>query len=245
MKQIFKGEITSLNPCRIIKENEDDEVSNFFLVLAVIYNDLKGIILFEKLISDTYEEPLSTDNPSMHIGEYGGLFTQTRKIFIGCLREFFDFLKSNKEILSTPEFQNILNKTNKDIKNRWNNIISIAFDNESKNNSDFTKYLIKVRNNVSFHYNQSGGELKKSFRSYFYKKEKIKYNELAYYAIGENMETTRFFYADAIVQEYMRSTTNNEEEFGIKYKDELGQIIIDMNWTILRLLKAYLKSRPK
>ena len=99
---------------------------------------------------------------------------------------------------------------------------------------------------MAFHYNQSGKELKKAFCSYFYKKEKIDHNEFAYYAIGENIETTRFFYADAAVQEYLRSTTNEKTEgFDIKYRKEISIIINDINWTILRLLKAYLKSRPK
>lgn len=244
-KQQFKGELKHIEPYRLIKKDKNDSVANFFLVLAVVYNDLKGIVLFEKLILDIYEQPLPTDISS-HAGEHGGIFTQTRKIFISCLREFFTFLEENKEVLSSTEFKDILNKTNKDIQNRWNNIIDIAFNNESKNTSDFNKYLIQVRNNVTFHYNQSGKELRKAFCNFFYKREKIEHNKLAYYSIGENMETTRFFYADAVVQEYLRSTTNdNVKGFDPKYKTELSAIINDMNLTILRLLKAYLKSRPK
>ena len=40
------------------------------------------------------------------------------------------------------------------------------------------------------------------------------------------METTRFFYADAAVQEYLRSTTQqNEIGFDYKYKTEIGAIL--------------------
>ena len=85
-KQKFKGELKHIEPYRLIEENKNDPIANFFLVLAVVYNDLKGIILFEKLIFDMYEPVLSTDKPSVHASEYGGIFTQTRKIFISCLR---------------------------------------------------------------------------------------------------------------------------------------------------------------
>ncbi len=244
-KQKFAGELKHIEANRIIKENKNDSIDNFFLVLAVVYNDLKGMVLFEKLVFDTYEPVSMNDEISFHMGEYGGIFTQTRKIFISYLREFFEFLKENEQILSSTEFKGVLSKTNKDITIRWNNLVDIAL-NKSKDTSDFTNYLVRVRNNVASHYYQSGKELRKAFCNIFFKKEKVEQNKLAYYAIGENMEKTRFFYADAAVQEYLRSTINDTEKgFEVKYKTELSAIIDNMNWTILRLLKAYLKNRPK
>ena len=134
---------------------------------------------------------------------------------------------------------------NKDIENRWKAITDVAFD-RSPESSDFTKHLILIRNNVAFHYNQSGKELKKSFRNFFYKKEKIGKNDLAYYSIGETIYDTRFFYADGAVQEYLRSANGNQlDGFDIKYKKEISKLIYDMSFTISRLLKAYLKNRPK
>lgn len=246
VKKKFIGELWHLEPYRIIKENDNDELANFFLVLAVIYNDLKGITLFEKLIIDNYEQVLPTDEPSVHVGNFGGIFVQTRKIFISCLREFFEFLKENKKVLSEAEFKDILSKTNKDIEKRWNHLVDIALNNKSEDNFDFTEYLIKVRNNVASHYYQSGKELRKSFCNYFYRKKKINRNELAYYSAGENMEETRFFYADATVEEYLRSATGDiDGGFDIKYATEIGAIIGDINWTILKLLRAYLRNRPK
>jgi hypothetical protein len=244
-KQKFQGDLIHKEPYRIIKESKNDPVDNFFLVLAVVYNDLKGMVFFEKLVFDTYEPVSVNDKISFHMGEYGGIFIQTRKIFISYLREFFEFLKENEQILSSTEFNGILSKTNKDITIRWNNLVDIAL-NKSKDTSDFTNYLVRVRNNVASHYYQSGKELRKAFCNIFFKKEKVEQNKLAYYAIGENMEKTRFFYADAAVQEYLRSTINDMEKgFEVKYKTELSAIIDNMNWTILRLLKVYLKNLPK
>lgn len=245
-KQKFEGELRHIDPHRLISEDKNDKVANFFLVLAVVYNDMKGLAFLEKLVFDTYEQPLPID-ASFHTGTYGGITTQTRKIFISNLQEFFKFLEENKNILETTEFKDVLKRTNKDIENRWNNIVDIALgNNTSKDAFEFTNYLIKIRNNVAFHYYQSGKELRSAFRNYFYKKEKIEQNKLAYYSIGENIETTRFFYADAAVFEYLRSTTNDSAEgFDYKYKAEISEILNNICWTILRLLKAYLKNRPK
>jgi hypothetical protein len=247
-KQEFQGDLIHIEPYRIIKESKNDTIDNFFLVLAVVYNDLKGIDLFENLILEKYRSPLFGEKPSAHVGEFSGIFTQTRKIYISYLKEFLDFLKENEKVLLTTEFKNILDKTNKDIKNRWNNIVNIALGNELKEISDFTNYLIKVRNNISFHYYQSSKELRKAFCNFFFKENKIEYNNLAYYAVDDtDIRKTRFFYADAAVQEYL-STANDSLAMGTfnpKYREELSVIINDINLTILRLLKAYLKNRPK
>ena len=215
-EQEFKGELKHIEPYRLIKE-EDDSVARFFLVLAVVFNDLKGLTLFDKLINNTYRKE-RLEEVSVQVGELGGISTQINKLFISNIREFFDFLKENKEVLLTTEFKEVLLKTNKDIQNRWKDITDVAFGG-LPDSSDFTKYLILIRNNVAFHYNQSGKELKKSFCDYFYKKEKFSRNDLAYYSIGETMEGTRFFYADAAVQEYMGLTKNDKSgSFDIKYR---------------------------
>lgn len=245
MKREFKGELRHIEPYRLIKDDVDDPLARFFLVLAVIYNDLKGLSLFEKLVIDTYRA-VKPEEVSVQVGELGGLFTQIGKLFISNMREFFDFLKENENIISSTEFKEVLSKiNNKDIQNRWTDIINVAFDRTSES-SNFTKHLILIRNNVAFHYNQSGKELKKSFCNFFYKKEGIQQNKMAYYSVGEGMETTRFFYADAAVQEYLRSTKGDQlDGFDIKYKAEISKIISDMNFTISRILKAYLRNRPK
>ena|SRR3989344_4920076 len=240
----FDGELQYLESYRIIPEGKDDKIADFFLVLAEVFNDFKGIDFFEKLIINQYRFP-PPQEVSVHQGEYSGLLTQTRKIFIGNLREFLEFLKENKEILQTTEFRDVLDKTNKDIQRRWKNIVDIALERESEDIHNFTKYLKEVRNNVASHYYQPKG-LRIAFCNFFHKKRKIEQNKLAYYYIGETMETTRFFYADAAVQEYLRSTTQqNEIGFDYKYKTEIGAILGDVSLTILRLLKAYLKNRPK
>lgn len=242
--QEFKGELRHIEPYRLIRENTDDPLARFFLALAVIFNDIKGLTLFEKLVVDTYRKT-EPKEVSVQAGELGGIFTQINKLLISNVREFLDFLKENEKILSSLEFKEVLLKTNKNIQSRWENITDIAFG-QSPESSDFTKHLILIRNNVAFHYNQSGKELRKSFCNYFYKKETFNRNDLAYYSIGETMEDTRFFYADAAVQEYLGLIVNiKSEKFDIKYREEIIRIISDMNFTISRLLKTYLKNRPK
>lgn len=242
-KEDFKGELRYIESQRIIKNEINDPLDTFFLVLAVVFNDLKGTVLFEKLIEDTYRTA-PQEEVSSHAGEYAGVITQTTKIRVASIQEFFKLLEENRNVLFSQGFQEILNKTNRDIKNRWNDILGIVF-NKTPENSEFVNYLLHIRNNVAFHYNQSGKELKKAFHNFFTKRGKIPRNNLAYYSVGETMEVTRFYYADAAVGEYLRSTTYDEANFfTLKYAKELAKITADMNFAISRLLKVYLKNRP-
>lgn len=241
-KEDFKtGELKHIEPSRLIKEGVKSPIDNFFLVLAVIFNDLKGLVLFEKLIQDRYRDPLDNE-VSSHSGECAGIFSQIYKIFVANIQEFFLFLKVKKDILETTEFKILLSKTNKDTQDKWKDIIDIAFDKSPKG-SEFSEYLLRTRNNVSFHYYQSDKNLRKSFLNFFNKKEKMKKNDFAYYSAGENMEGTRFFYADAAIEEFLRDGTGNTKEFDMKYQKEISRIISEMNLAILRLLKIYLKNR--
>ncbi len=243
-KKDFKGESKHIEPYRIIDEKNNDPLDNFFLVLAVVYNDLKGTILFEKLIEDHYRKP-PIEETTAHAGEYAGIFVQTGKIRIANTREFFKFLKQNEKVLLSYKFQGLLSKTSKDVQARWADIINIAFE-RAVGSSEFINYLIRVRDNVGFHYNQSGKDLRKSFCNFFDKKEKIARNTLAYYSTGPNMEETRFYYADAAVGEYLRSTSGDTlKGFDPKYAKEMSKMIYDMNFAIMGLLKVYLKNRPK
>src|SRR3989338_10361352 len=136
----FKGGLRHIEPSRLIREDTNDLLARFFLVLAVIYNDIKGLTLFEKLVVGTYRK-VEPKEVSVHAGEYGGVLTQISKLFISNIREFFVFLKENENILFTLEFKEVFEKTNKNIQNRWKNITDIALD-RSPESSDFTKHLI-------------------------------------------------------------------------------------------------------
>jgi hypothetical protein len=53
------------------------------------------------------------------------------------------------------------------------------------------------------------------------------------------MESTRFYYADAAVEEYIRSIITEEE------RKNLFNVIESMNQTIKILMSLYLKSRKE
>ncbi len=240
----FEGELKYIPPTRFFKNKDENSLTNFFLVLGIIHNDFKGILLFQKLLADTYRTPI-IDERSVHSGEYNGLHIQLTRLLIGGVHEFFEFLKENEGILSTTEFNEILENVNSTTKSAWKDIVDITFEKPAKE-SEFTYNIMLIRNNVSFHYNQSGKEIGKAFRNIFFNREKIGFNEKAYYCIEDGILNTRFFFADAAAEEYIRTKSEEKKlESMSGYSPEMLNIVGKINLAISKLLGVYLKKLPK
>jgi len=245
MKSKFLGELKYIDPSRLMKEQEEDKFANFFLVLGHIFNDLKGLLLFERLITEHYEKP-EAEEVSVHSGEVGGIFMQIQKMIASTIHEFFKFLKEHKETISGREFKVLLDRMPTYARERWEEIEEVAFDRIPAA-SVFTNTLVRIRNNIGFHYYQSGQNLRNGFINKFFTRDKSNKNrnEFAYYSMGENMRDTRFFYCDAAAEEFFFITAGVDEVSDkSNYRAQLGAIVEDMNLAIRTLIREYLRTRP-
>lgn len=109
IKQEFTGELREIPPSRLFSENEKDDLANFFLVLAVIFNDIKGLLSFQELLVDKYGRP-EPGEKSVHAGEFWGLHIQLTRLLLGTLHEVLKFLEQHQKEISSPEFKAILAK---------------------------------------------------------------------------------------------------------------------------------------
>lgn len=140
-------------------------------------------------------------------------------------------------------FQLMLKNLPPELKLKWQKILDTALTTKSGKPSDeFSKTLLFIRNNIAFHYYQSGKNLSKGFIDFFYKNEKNVFNEHALYALGDSMRNTRFFYCDGAVQEAMARTIANEGGVETFYK-KLGKVMTDINQTIKAIMANYLSKK--
>jgi hypothetical protein len=233
-KKEFIGHLRSISPNSLINKNEKDKFQSFFLVLGMIFNDLKGLIFFQKLVEDNYRKP-DKEEVSVHLGEYGALLTQTNKFLISSVAEFLQFLEKNNDVLSDIRFLILLKKLDQDTRTNWNDLV-----NPKRDTTSIISKIARIRSNISFHYDHSLEELRKGFiRSFFSEGKELIQHKRAYYSLGETMESTRFYYSDAAVEEYIKSHIT-EEEMG-----NINKAINNMNSTLQALLKVYIQSIDK
>lgn len=240
----FGGNLDQIEPSLLMKKGTKDEVADFFLVLATIFNDVKGLMFFSVEVNRNYRSP-AYGEVSCHSGEYSGIRMQLNKLFLATVYEFFFFLRENQGIFGNPQFVFALSKLGSNNRRRWKELVEVALD-KGESNSDFRRTLNRVRSNVAFHYYESDKILRKGFVDRFEKTPKSHAygNDFAYFSIAESMKDTRFYYADAAVQEFIKdqSKTDAIKEHA-DYYGAFSEVLESMNQTISALLGEYLNSR--
>ncbi|MEK7066159.1 MAG: hypothetical protein AAB965_01135, partial [Patescibacteria group bacterium] len=175
---------------------------------------------------------------------------QVKKLKASFIHEFFVFLKENHNIVECAEFIEILERLPVGEKAIWCEIVSVALGRSEKL-SDFSDTLSRIRDNIGFHYYQSGKVLKKSFNSRFFGEERVNQkSRTAYYSVGNTLGETRFYFADAAVEEYLFlqagkpvSKSSLENDLIKKYEIKVRDTIEVMNRILMLLLKNFLSIR--
>ncbi len=248
MSNKFRGELNWISPNLLITENKHDKTESFFLGLGVVFNDLKGFILFEKMLIDNYARPKDHE-VSVNAGNYYGIRVQIDKLIASTINEFFIFLKKNTDILSGSEFEEVLNRIATSDKQFWNALVAAAHGRLPKVD-DLLRAIVLIRSNFTFHYDHSGKILKNGYISRFFGKAQDPGKEFAYYSMGDSIENTRFYFSDAAVQESLHIAAGKKpKETSIgdasveKFRSQIRETVNVISATIASLLKNYIQLR--
>lgn len=237
------GELRKIDPKKIIKLGDNNKVDNFFLILGLVFNDLKSLIFYSELVKDEFKD-IDKNSVTCENGEYGGINSHLSRLVSSTIFEFFKTLQNQTKVISSSSFQIIFNKLNKKEKMLWQEMLDLANKkNISQKGVEFIDILENIRNNGSFHYYNSGEQLRKGFIDHFYTRhDQHKSNELAYFFKGNNILKNRYFYCDAAIQGFNYVRIKDK----MSYEDYLKQIIeigVRINIIIAALIKVYLASK--
>lgn len=244
----FGGELRYIDPKFLITKGAPTRVEGFFLGLGAVFNDLKGLLLFEKLLTENYRVPAEGEISS-HAGNYQGMVVQLQKLMASMISEFFVFLNAHSKVFSDVEFKEILNRLSQFDRRFWNGIVA-ASRGELPNAEDLLKAIVHVRSNTAYHYDNSGKVLPRAFQSLFFGEGEGAYSKQAYYSLGDTINLTRFYFSDAAVEESLHLAAGKkigQNSLGdnnlARYREQIRQTILAMSATILALMKNYIQSR--
>lgn len=173
--------------------NTPQQLCNFILALALVYNDFKDVIIGHHAIDGL--EPKDTNSLTPELGMYNALRLNMMRLHAGIFRELFDLIEASNSLLSLPLFVRLVGQLSPDGRAQWKALCDIAFQRPTEN-SDF-KALLLVRNKVSFHY-----DAKAIFRGYqrcFIEDALVE----PLLSRGNSMQATRFYFADAAAQSFL------------------------------------------
>lgn len=239
MKKKFLGEPTPIVLSSILPKDEplrEKSLNKLFLAFALVFNDIKGVFLFNDLLKHSYKAP--TAEICAHTGEYNGATVHIRKLLVGIINEFFKIIQENREIIATPHFIQIQKKLPNAVKNEWIEIKKYALYPQG-GDKDFLSKIAEVRSNIVYHYSDTM-EIPKFFKELFYFSQKDENNLEAYASFGDNLEETRFYYCDALVDFYFK--TKIGEEISDNFQ-RLRQVVENIEHIIYHFEKLHLKVK--
>ncbi len=244
-KDEFHSELCDISPRRLVG-NTPDDLEDFFLVLGLIFNDLKGILFFGVNLEAHYRDPRAGEI-SAHAGEFSGYRVQQYILLASLVREVIAFIKKNEQLIRSPKFRLLLLRTRPLAQKRWEEFFEVVVSDQVQEKSTFAYSLMLIRNNVGFHFDQSTKNLRDGFKHFFYEIEKDERNTRAYYSVSDRMKETRFYFIDAAVQGYVykkaKETKQKKEETEMSFEQhhkELNKMVGDLNSVLLALLSEYI-----
>ena len=146
----FEGNLKKTKPEYIIPNDEHTREQEFFLILGIIYNDIKDIIFFLVNLEDEYRKP-EKDEISVQAGCFGGIGRHIDRLASATIHEFFKFLDSYRDVISTYKFNLMMKSFNSDRKKEWNTLVAIAL-NQKTEETKLAQALLEIRNNSALCY---------------------------------------------------------------------------------------------
>lgn len=209
------------------------DVCDFILTLALVFNDFKDIMFASQLMQDVNP---GDGPPTAARGQYGGLHVHRMRLLAGILNELAKVVEKRKNVVASPVFAAVLKKVPSSARAMWDNVVAASLAT-GPTGDRFGRLVYFARHKVTFHYDTK--EIAKGYR--------LRFLEGAlgppYVSRGRNIAATRFYFADAAAEAYMMrvagATTGKEFfEAGWKLLPEVGHALRE-------IVSAFVKFRSK
>ena len=206
------------------------DVCNFVLTLALIFNDLKDLIFAQVTLQG--QKPIGTFKVNRSWGDYNGIDLHIWKLMVGLFHEIIDFVKRSEKVLADPFFLSVLNRLRKTERDIW---LSLVDASRAKTVPAENHFALLIRNKVVFHYDPK--EIYWGYSTFFASGSPGA--ERALVSRGNDMASTRLFFADAAVTGYLTKKGQESEKMILKTIDTLCQL----NLTLTEIVNHFIQKR--
>lgn len=178
------------------------EVCDFVLALALVYNDLHDSILGFQLHRESQPTDLMVQDQA--VGSWGGLFTSLLRAQFGIVNELLALIEKSADVTRHPSFVKLVRRLPHPSREAWEALQDVA--DRRQNQGELGKALTRIRNGVSFHY--STKEIRRGL-SLALDKDKM---ELLLASRGPRIGSTRFYFADAAALNALAATIKDSPD---------------------------------
>lgn len=209
-------------------------ICNFVLALALIYNDLKDALYAYSLLENS--KPAGEFQRRPDWGAYVGIKIHLIRHHIGLVHAICELIRKNQSILDDPLFRAVFMQMTRRARESWQALAGAALGQLAK--GSLAESLARIRHKVSFHYDTE--EIYSGYRKHFFD-ESGTVKEQAAVSIGGGMSESRFYFADAAAQGYLEIRLTGEEAKSL-FEEVIGTME-DMSVAVLDLVHKFIQRR--
>jgi hypothetical protein len=220
--------LTEFTP-RVIRPAFND-TDGFMLSFALAFNDFKTANWLLQILRTTDPEPTAVN------GQISGMRIHAVRLIIGILHELLIAIETaqDNKVFDDATFKQALSETNGHVKADWQALLNAALGDKK---DPFLKLLVGARNSVVSHYYQPW-DLHAGYVGWFFRRTTDGFNQWAYASLGESMEQSRFYFADAAAAMAYDNPTSD-----VAFMAELNEYIPRINVTLRFIVGRYLELR--
>lgn len=231
------ADLRSFNPDVFLSDNkEDQEVCNFVLSLAIIYNDLKNLIWVHHHL--TKARPRAEEILTRYLGEFSGFHLYAHRLIISLFHELLVLIKNKQKSINHKLFQRCVEQIPKTARDSWQDLVSFA---NGKNSENFSGNVYKaIRDKVTFHYSDTDG-MNLGFRLRFTDKINPISDKTPIVSLGSSTQASRFYFADALIQSFVehKIACSLSKDF----KNEFDSLLKNTNTSLRFLVEHFIYVR--
>jgi hypothetical protein len=211
------------------------DVCNFVLALALIYNDCKDSIYAHVVVGDS--KPEGAPRRTRAWGALNGAHFHAFRAVAGVLHELCVLIRESEGVLRDTFFVSVIRRLPAKSRRAWEALVEVAIEATPK--EKLGKQLHRLRNKVTFHYDPKALFL--GFEEHFLSERRQ--DERAFVSRGENMRATRFFFADAAATGYLRSVIGSDSADTMR--DEMVDAVHSVNHGLMVIVRTFIEQRGR
>jgi len=214
-------------------ENVPQDVCNLVLALSLAYNDCKDLYYIYLLLKDNKPE----GKPKKHRiwGTYFGMSNHILRLHAGFANELLNLIRDSKDAVTHPFFKSVIQAMPREARQAWNSIEKAALEDKATN--QLGKFLVLIRNKVSYHYDPD--EIQRGYKHCFI--DPNKQNQIPLVSLGSSIRDTRFYFSDAAGESYIELLPNR---MGLSLTTtQIAEMINATSKSLMYLVGRYLQKR--
>src|ERR1043165_144516 len=131
--------------------NCPQEVCDLVLAIALAFNDFKDLIYAHTLLFTVAPSDLQARTPE--VGQFAGLNLHIARSLAGMLHELMRLLNKNAKVLDHAMIKRVTANLNPEARHAWKSLVAVSTTKPA--NTPIAAFIVRVRNQVAFHYDPS------------------------------------------------------------------------------------------